>query len=223
MSKPKPESKPKKKRRKPGNRDTAAARQRAIDKKAFPPMPHIRPGAPTKFSKRICEVVYKLMMLGASQKEMADILDIDEDTFRRWKNEKQEFYAALKAGGDLADAHMASKLYHRGIGYEHPEEKIFSNDGVITRVMTTRHYPPDTGAALTWLKNRQPEKWKDKVEHDHRVGRAFSIPEQEPRKNPEMPDKSKEIKQDEGDGTGKDRQAEAATGQDIGPQEKNEA
>jgi hypothetical protein len=26
----------------------------------------------------------------------------------------------------------------------------------------TEHYPPDTGAASLWLRNRQPEKWRDK-------------------------------------------------------------
>jgi hypothetical protein len=39
----------------------------------------------------------------------------------------------------------------------------------------TQHYPPDTNAALRWLMNRQPERWRDRrhVEHggslDHRM------------------------------------------------------
>ena len=31
------------------------------------------------------------------------------------------------------------------------------------------HYPPDTTAAIFWLKNRQPEKWRDKKEVDANV------------------------------------------------------
>jgi hypothetical protein len=26
--------------------------------------------------------------------------------------------------------------------------------------------PPDTGAAMNWLKNRMPDKWRDKIDHD---------------------------------------------------------
>ena len=28
----------------------------------------------------------------------------------------------------------------------------------------TKHIPPDTGAAAFWLKNRRPDKWRDKPE-----------------------------------------------------------
>ena len=36
------------------------------------------------------------------------------------------------------------------------------------------HYPPDTGAAMAWLKNRQKGKWRDKqdIEHSGEVGIA---------------------------------------------------
>lgn len=31
------------------------------------------------------------------------------------------------------------------------------------------HYPPDTTAAIFWLKNRQPAKWRDKKEVENLV------------------------------------------------------
>jgi len=31
-------------------------------------------------------------------------------------------------------------------------------------VPTVKHYPPDTTAAIFWLKNRQPAKWREKQE-----------------------------------------------------------
>ncbi|MCY1295079.1 hypothetical protein D9M70_444010 [compost metagenome] len=34
----------------------------------------------------------------------------------------------------------------------------------MVRVPTVKHYPPDPGAAIFWLKNRQPELWKERVE-----------------------------------------------------------
>ena len=58
--------------------------------------------------------------------------------------------------------------YHRAMGYSHPEEKIFcSKDGEVTRVMTTRHYPPDTTAFIYWTKNRMPEHFRDKQDVNH--------------------------------------------------------
>jgi hypothetical protein len=36
-------------------------------------------------------------------------------------------------------------------------------------VPTTKHYPPDTAAAIIWLKNRQPERWRDKIEQEVKV------------------------------------------------------
>ena len=37
------------------------------------------------------------------------------------------------------------------------------------RLQFIEHYPPDTTAAIFWLKNRQPEKWRDKKEVDANV------------------------------------------------------
>ena len=59
---------------------------------------------------------------------------------------------------------MASKLFHRATGYEHPEDDIKSVNGEIVITPTVKHYPPDTTAAIFWLKNRRPDLWRDKVE-----------------------------------------------------------
>ena len=62
---------------------------------------------------------------------------------------------------------MASRLYKRAIGYEHDEDKIFNNQGEPLIVPTTKHVQPDTTAAIFWLKNRQPARWRDKQEIEH--------------------------------------------------------
>jgi hypothetical protein len=35
---------------------------------------------------------------------------------------------------------------------------------LLNEVPYTERYPPDTAAAIFWLKNRQPKHWRDKVE-----------------------------------------------------------
>jgi hypothetical protein len=34
----------------------------------------------------------------------------------------------------------------------------------LSRLLLTKHYPPDVGAAKYWLNNRQPERWRNQVE-----------------------------------------------------------
>jgi transposase-like protein len=123
-------------------------------------------GRPTKYKPEYAEQAYKLCLLGATDIEMADFFEVAESTLYLWKKEHPEFSEALKKGKMQADAVIAQKLYHRAKGYEHPEDKIFFDKGEPIVVPTIKHYPPDTRAAIFWLKNRQPDKWRDKQEQD---------------------------------------------------------
>ena len=123
-------------------------------------------GRPTKFDRKMLDQVEKLCMLGATDKELADFFEISEQTLNVWKQEHPEFRESLKRGKAEADANVASRLYQRALGYEHPEVHVSNYQGEVTLTPLTKHYPPDTAAAIIWLKNRQPAKWRDKVEHD---------------------------------------------------------
>ena len=59
-------------------------------------------------------------------------------------------------------ARSSVSFHKRACGYDIKTEKIFCFQGEVIRAETTRHIPPDPGAALNWLKNRQPDKWRDK-------------------------------------------------------------
>lgn len=120
---------------------------------------------PSKYDEKYNEQVYKLCLLGATDNEIADFLDIDVATVNRWKIEYPEFCESIKRGKEIADAKVAEKLYHRAIGYEHPELVTATFQGQITDTMeVTKHYAPDPTAAIFWLKNRQSKKWRDKQE-----------------------------------------------------------
>ena len=62
-----------------------------------------------------------------------------------------------------ADDRVERSLYHRAVGYSFESEKIFHHQGEVVRVPIIEHVPPDVGAAMSWLKNRRPDKWRDKV------------------------------------------------------------
>lgn len=122
-------------------------------------------GRPSKYDEKYNEQAYKLCLLGAVDKELADFFEVDEVTLNRWKQEYPEFRKSLMRGKTEADADIAKSLYHRAKGYEHTETITATFQGKITDSMDViKHYPPDTPAATLWLKNRQPAKWRDKVE-----------------------------------------------------------
>lgn len=104
----------------------------------------------------------KLCKLGAIDKELAGFFEVTEQTINNWKNDHPTFFESLKSGKLLADAEVASKLYHRAIGYEHTDTKFATHEGKITdQKEYTKHYAPDTVAAIFWLKNRDPARWRD--------------------------------------------------------------
>ncbi|UFH55391.1 helix-turn-helix domain-containing protein [Spirosoma sp. KNUC1025] len=121
-------------------------------------------GRPTVYREPLNEVVYYLALLGLTDKEIAETLNISKATLNTWKKQHPEFLDSVTQGKTLADAHVAAAFYKRATGYDYPSEKIFVHEGKEIRVQTTTHIPPDAGAALNWLKNRQPDKWRDKVD-----------------------------------------------------------
>lgn len=104
-------------------------------------------------------------MLGLIQPELAKFFEVSERTFRDWLVKYPALKMAVKMGGAVADAKVASSLFHRACGYSHPEDDIrtitLPNGGgsEIVITPTVKHYPPDTTAALAWLNNRQRGRW----------------------------------------------------------------
>jgi hypothetical protein len=119
-------------------------------------------GRPSKFKPEFIEQARKLAELGATDREAAEFFDVDERTLHRWKHENPAFCQSLKVGKETADARVEQSLYRRALGYSHDAVKIAVNaQGEVTQVPFTEHYPPDTTAAIFWLKNRKPGEWRD--------------------------------------------------------------
>ncbi len=127
-------------------------------------------GRPSKYKSEFVEKVYKLALLGATDKEMADILGVSESTFNEWKNSKEGFSESLKKGKIDADANVTERLYKRAIGYKYIEKKTEVDDKGATKVTTIeKTLAPDITAQIFWLKNRQPNKWRDKTEVEQNI------------------------------------------------------
>lgn len=122
-------------------------------------------GRPTLYRADYAEQARRLSLLGQTDVEMAAFFGVSEATFHRWKHTHKDFCESIKGGKADADAKVAAALFQRAIGYSHPDSHISNYQGEITVTPITKHYPPDTGAAFIWLKNRQPDKWRDRIEH----------------------------------------------------------
>jgi hypothetical protein len=124
-------------------------------------------GRPTKFDGLDLEKVKSLVAQGKTDAQMAKFFGVNVDTWHEWKKVHPSFSDALKDWKVEADVKVEASLYDRARGYSHPEEKIFCNAaGEVTRVETVKHYPPDPTSMIFWLKNRQPEKWRDRQDID---------------------------------------------------------
>lgn len=127
-------------------------------------------GRPSSFKPEYVEQAEKLARFGMTDQQMAEVFDVSEQTLNAWKKAHPEFLEALKKGKYLSDTDVVQSLYRRAIGYSHPEDDIRTvslPDGGGSEIIITptiKHYPPDTTACIFWLKNRQPEKWREKRE-----------------------------------------------------------
>ena len=121
-------------------------------------------GRPTKYLPEYCKQAEKLCRLHASDRDIADFFGIAESTLNNWKLRYPAFMESLTRSKAEADAQVEQSLYRRATGYSHKSEKIFNFQGEIIRAQTVEHYPPDTTAMIYWLKNRQPDKWRDRRE-----------------------------------------------------------
>lgn len=119
-------------------------------------------GRPTDYRDEFAAQAEKLCALGATDIELADFFEVDVRTIYNWKHSHTEFFQAVHVGKEALDKRVERSLYQRAVGYTFESEKVFNYQGEIVRAPTREHVPPDPSAALNWLKNRQPETWRDK-------------------------------------------------------------
>jgi len=124
-------------------------------------------GRPTGYKPEYDEQARKLCALGATDAELANFFEVVVSTINLWKIKFPSLSESLKVGKEKADDRVENSLYHRAMGYSHPEDDIRVVNGEIVVTPTIKHYPPDTTAMIFWLKNRRSPEWRDKVTQEH--------------------------------------------------------
>ena len=107
---------------------------------------------------------YKLALLGATDIQIADVLEVNKNTVAHWKATKPEYAAALKRGKIEADAEIAEAFYRcaKGGFTLKSTRKIWSEKMCTFMEETaTREIGPNQFACQKWLSMRQREKWTE--------------------------------------------------------------
>lgn len=135
-------------------------------------------GRPSAYQTKFNQQAYKLALLGATDKEMADFFEVAESTFHLWKLDHPKFSEAINKGKIKADAEVANSLFKRATGFEYDEvtfEKVGDQETVTMttageikaeqtyrKKVVTKFVPPDVAAQNIWLKNRRSKARVDK-------------------------------------------------------------
>lgn len=134
-------------------------------------------GKKTRISKYETHVVPKMEQIkhwcreGLTDEEISQRLGISSRSLINYKSSYPELTQAMIEGKAVADYRVEDALYKRALGYQIDEttrERKFNKDTgqhetVITKIIT-KEVAADPTSMIWWLKNRRPDKWKDKQE-----------------------------------------------------------
>lgn len=119
-------------------------------------------GRPTSYKAEYIEQVKKLCAMGATDPEIAEFFEVCPATIYNWMKVHPEFLEAVQLSKDAHDNRVERSLYQKAVGYERVVQKATPSGSVVT---LREFFPPDTGSAIFWLKNRRSQKWRDRQEN----------------------------------------------------------
>lgn len=101
---------------------------------------------------------------GLTDEQIANNMGVVASTLYDWKNKYKEISEALKRGKEVVDIEVENSLLKRALGYKY-DEVTYEHGEETKRV--TKEVQPDVTAQIFWLKNRRPDKWRDKKDVEH--------------------------------------------------------
>lgn len=146
---------------------------------------------PSKYETHVAprlEEVKDWVRNGATDEEVAIRLGINPDTLYTYKKKFSEFSETIKKGKEIFDSEVENALYERCLGGKVSLRRPFKvkrtifNNGKRVReeeevVMADyeEYVIPDTIAQIFWLKNRRPDKWREKPAEEKDEREAVTV------------------------------------------------
>ena len=103
---------------------------------------------------------------GLSDEQIAHNIGIRRETLWDWKKKHDNISNSLKKGKEVVDFLVENALLKNALGFKY-EENVVTREGVIVNV--EKYQAPNTVAQIFWLKNRKPDKWRDRIESKQEV------------------------------------------------------
>ena len=125
------------------------------EKPEAPPPPPLNETCDTMNKYESCvkprfALIREVLLAGGGLSEAARRLGVSASSLRRYRGEHPEFAELLRECAESADDRVEAALLRRATGYETDDER-------------PRHIPPDVRAAVFWLKNRRPKRWRERA------------------------------------------------------------
>lgn len=123
---------------------------------------------------------------GLIDKQIAHNLGVAYSTFREYVKNYSALSVVLKRGKEVVDLEVENALLKRALGFRYDEvtreltEQIDKDTGESKMVLAetkrvTKEVHPETAAAIFWLKNRRPDKWRDKQEVQQEIKHSGTV------------------------------------------------
>ena len=114
--------------------------------------------AKSKYTNESKNIAQKLASEGLTDKQIYLSMGIGHDTFYTYIKKYPEFSEALKKGKQQAIAKVENALFQKACGFKITLE---------TPNGSKEQYIHSDTAAIFFLKNRDPENWKDRQDIEH--------------------------------------------------------
>lgn len=134
---------------------------------------------------------------GLTDEQIAKNVGISRSTLNEWKKRYPDISDTLKKSKEIVDYEVENSLLKKAFGYntlvlKHIKVKKadYNDDGYkinereeIVKVYDEVHIPADTTAQIFWLKNRKPDKWREKQENIVNDNEGVTIIDDLPKSN----------------------------------------
>ena len=118
---------------------------------------------PTKYNMGYPRLAAVMCRLGATDEDLAEGFGVAVSTLNVWKKRHAGFAEALRESKGAADEAVERSLFERATGFVHEEVHVSTYQGQVTLTPVRKQYAPEVSAAVFWLKNRRPERWREKA------------------------------------------------------------
>ena len=126
------------------------------------------------------KLLERLADMGLTMEEMQKGTGLSPRQFGTRMAQDKRFFEIVSNGRKQANRMVEKSLFRRALGYNiksmEVEESFDSEGNLLNRKVKHKHHhiPADVNAALNWLYNRDPERWKKSMQIDLKNELSFT-------------------------------------------------